>query len=87
MAAAQQASWCSQKLVRMLMELVLEKEMLMVRIGGCNEEQAIPEGGVKNEIVSIVKREGLPIGASGCCFILPMNKPSHHLLVWHCMQT
>ncbi len=34
MAAAQQASWCSQKLVRMLMELVLEKEMLMVRNGG-----------------------------------------------------
>ena len=34
MAAAQQASWCSQKLARMLMELVLEKEMLMVRIGG-----------------------------------------------------
>lgn len=34
MAAAQQALWCSQKLVRLLMELVLEKEMLMVRIGG-----------------------------------------------------
>ena len=37
MAAAQQASWFSQKLVRMLMELALEKEMWIVRIGGCNE--------------------------------------------------